>query len=84
MSAVTKRRTRDLSKAITLRPRDIFDLYGITPSVLCRIANHADSTKRLPSTLIPGRAGRKGVRLVKHDDLRAYLDQHAAKPEAAA
>ena len=68
-----KRKVRDLKNAVTLRPRDVFDLFGIptcTLSVLCR---HPDPAKRLPSMLIPGRCGRKGLRLINHAKLIEFL-----------
>lgn len=48
-------RTRDLAAAITLRPRDVFTLYGIPPSTLSMLCNDPDPNRRLPSTKIPGR-----------------------------
>lgn len=81
MSAVPpiqrKRKTRDLASAVTLRPRDVFELYGIPSSTLCRMCKHADAEKRLPSSLILGRQGRKGLRLIKRSDLDAYLAKHS-------
>jgi hypothetical protein len=71
-------RTRDLSKAITLRPREVFELYGINQMAVSRLIHHADEKCRLKSTLIPGRCGRKGIRLINHDELRAFLARHAA------
>lgn len=73
-----KVRTRDLSKAITLRPAEVFQLYGIPQSTLNDLALHCDPTKRVPSTLIPGRCGRRGIRLFNHDQLRAFLARHDA------
>ncbi len=70
-----KRRVRDLKNAVTLRPRDVYELYGIptcTLSVLCR---HPDPAKRLPSMLIPGRCGRKGLRLINHAKLTVFLEK---------
>jgi hypothetical protein len=70
-----RRRVRDLSQAITLRPIEIYQLYGIPPSTLCDMCKHNQAARRLPSTLLPGRNGGKGLRLVNHDDLRAYLER---------
>lgn len=73
-----RKRVRDLTKAVMLRPAEVFELYGIHPSVLCRLAKHTDESKRIPSVLIGGKSGRKGVRLVKQADLIAFLERHAA------
>lgn len=72
------RHTRDLSKAVTLRPSEVVELYGISQPVISRLLNNTDPKQRIPSILIPGRAGRMGIRLIKHDDLRAFLARHAA------
>ncbi len=72
---VQRRRTvRDLERAVWLRPRDIEEIYGIDASMLCRLCKSEDLGKRLPSVLISGRAGRRGVRLVKRADIDAYLE----------
>lgn len=68
-----KLRARDLTKAVTLRPRDIFDLYGIQPAMVSYMANHEDPAKRLPSILVPGRKGNRGMRLIDHEELKAWL-----------
>ena len=78
MSAATlpvqRRRTpRDLANAVTLRPRDIFDLYGVPSSTLHEWATR--ETDRLPSSLIPGRKGKRGVRLIKKTDFEAYMQR---------
>ena len=78
-----KRKVRDLSKAVTLRARDIFDLYGIPSSTLCELANHPDPKKRIPSRLIPGRKGRQGIRLYDRAEFEAYLARWNHKGEAA-
>lgn len=76
------RKTRDLAKAITLRPSEVTAAYGISQPVLWRLLNHKDAAERLPSILIPGRCGRKGMRLIRRDDLQAYLDRHSASNAA--
>jgi hypothetical protein len=68
-----KRSTRDLAHAVTLRPRDIFELYGIPTSTLCRIATQEDATRRPPSRLIKGRGGRKGIRLFPRAEFEAWF-----------
>jgi hypothetical protein len=67
---------RQLSTAVTLRPADVWQLYGIAPSTLhgyCR-----RETNPLPSILIRGKSGRKGVRLVRRDQLESWLTAQAA------
>ena len=59
-----KKKPRDLTRALTLRPAEVFALYGIPSSTLCGLCKHADPEKRIPSRLIPGRKGRKGLRLI--------------------
>lgn len=71
--AKRKLKARDLTKAVTLRPRDIFDLYGIQPAMVCFMANHEDPAKRLPSILVPGRMGHRGMRLIDHAEFRTWL-----------
>ena len=68
-----KKKQRDLSKAEMLRPADVYALYGIPSSTLCQMCKHPDPEKRMPSMLIPGRFGRKGLRLIDHAKLRAWL-----------
>lgn len=68
-----RRRERDLTKAVCLRPADVFALYGIPPSTLHDLCNQTDPARRLTSTLIQGKKGKRGLRLVNHDTLRAYL-----------
>lgn len=73
-----KRRTRDLMNAAALRPADVFELYGIPSSTLCGLCKHPDPERRLPSRLVPGRRGRKGLRIIMHAELRAWLDKWKA------
>ncbi len=68
-----KKKSRDLTKAITLRPAEVFALYGIPSSTLCGLCKNPDPERRLPSKLIPGRMGHKGLRLIEHVVLRAWL-----------
>jgi len=62
---------RDLSKAITLRPADIQQLYGIAPTTLHDWCKR--ETNPLPSILVKGRSGRKGVRLIERAKMDAWL-----------
>jgi hypothetical protein len=68
-----KRTTRDLANAVTLRPRDVFDLYGVPSSTLHEWATRDND--RLPSFLVSGRKGKRGVRLIKRADLEAFLEK---------
>lgn len=77
--AVQRRRTvRDLDRAVWLRPRDIEEIYGIDATMLCRLCKSEDEKNKLPSVLIKGRSGNRGVRLVKRADLDAFLDSRKA------
>lgn len=67
------KKKRDLNSAATLRPAEVFELYGIPSSTLCQLCKHPDPTKRMPSMLTPGRRGRKGLRLINHGELKAWL-----------
>lgn len=69
------RRTRNLRDAVMLRPREVFELYGIPPSTISDLCRHTDPARRLPSTLIPGRGGRKGMRLINHEGLLKWLSK---------
>jgi len=71
---VQRRRTvRELSRALWLRPRDIYELYGLSPSMLCDLANHAEASRRPPSRLIHGRGQKKGVRIFNRAEFEAWL-----------
>lgn len=69
----TPPRGRDLARADYLRARDVFALYGLAPSTLCTLARHPDPARRVPSRLILGRSGRKGVRLFPRAAFEAWL-----------
>ena len=79
-----RRKTRDLSQAITLRPRDIYNLYGLSSSTICELCQHPDADRRIPSILIPGRRGHKGMRLIEHAEFRAWLAKWRRTPGEAA
>lgn len=64
---------RDLRSALTLRPRDVFVLYGVPPSTLADLCRHPDPEKRMPSILLPGARGRRGITLIDHGRFRAWL-----------
>jgi hypothetical protein len=74
--AKKRNRGRDLTKAITLRPKDIFALYGIPDSTLCVLCKAADESKRPPSILIPGRKGRRGIRLFEKDRFEKWYREY--------
>ena len=71
-----RNRGRDLNKALRLRPKDIFALYGIPDSTLCVLCKDPDKSKRPPSVKIPGRNGHRGIRLFDKIKFEAWLDQH--------
>lgn len=77
------RSLRDLQRAEWLRPRDIMDIYGIPSSTLHELATREDEALRLPSTLIPGRRGKRGLRLVERVALDAYLRRFSAGAKGA-
>ena len=66
---------RDLTKAVTLRPRDVHELFGISTSTLHGLCTHPDPKRRLPSIKVPGRQGRKGIRLIYWTELVAWLER---------
>lgn len=68
-------RTRDLAKAITLRPAEVQELYGISRVTLRNWCIRQDNP--LPSILIRGKSGRKGVRLIERTKLELWLKQYA-------
>lgn len=71
-----RQRTRDLAQAVTLRASDIWILFGIAPSTVCDLATHPDPAKRLPSSLTPGRNGRKGIRLFQRSEVEAWIARY--------
>lgn len=72
--------TRDLSQAITLRPREVYELYGVAASTLHWYLMHPDPNIRLPSIHPPGRRGSRGIILIEKSDLSAWLAKHKCKP----
>jgi hypothetical protein len=70
-----RRKLRDLERAVWLRPRDIEEIYGLSASTLHELATHTDPARRLPSSFVKARGGKRGLRLVKRADLDAYLAQ---------
>ena len=70
-----RRKQRDLSKAVTLRPADVFALYGIPSSTTSQYCNDPDPVRRMPSLKIAGRRGRKGLRLIDHAELKIWLSK---------
>jgi len=75
-----RRKCRDLSRAITLRPREVYELYGLPSSTVCELCEHPDLEKRLPSTKIPGRSGHRGMRLIDHAEFRVWLAKWRQAP----
>lgn len=79
-----RRTARDLSRAVTLRPRDVFELYGISASTIGALARHPDPARRPPSRMIKGRGGRKGMRLFNRAEFEAWLARWDSEGEFAA
>jgi|ERR1019366_57734 hypothetical protein len=76
-----RNRGRDLNKALRLRPKDIFALFGIPDSTLCVLCKNPDKSKRPPSVLVPGRKGHRGIRLAEQPNSNqtcAYLWQRVS------
>lgn len=71
-----RNRGRDLTKALWLRPKDIYALFGIPDSTLCLLCKNPDKSKRPPSIKIPGRKGHRGIRLFDKIKFEVWLDQH--------
>lgn len=78
-----RRRARDLTRAVVLRARDIFELYGIPPSTLSELSTHPDATRRPPSRLVMGRGGRKGMRLFPRAEFETWLASWSSDGEFA-
>ena len=71
-----RNRGRDLNKALWLRPKDVYALYGIPDSTLCVLCKNPDKSKRPPSVMLPGRKGHRGIRLFDKTKFEAWLDRH--------
>lgn len=80
MTAAAKAAATSPVKPIALRPRMIRELYGIPTSSLAYYYRDMPEADRLPSIKIPGRCGRKGVRLIMVADLEAWLERFRVKP----
>lgn len=65
------------TNAVMLTPRKIEELYGIPDSTLADYC--ARKVDPLPSTLIRGRNGRRGKRLIRVKDLEAWLSKFSTK-----
>lgn len=75
--------TRDLTRALELRPAEIFQLYGISPSSLCTYATKLPEERRPVSRLIRGRGrfARTGVRLFPRAAFERWLACHDHRGE---
>lgn len=73
--------TRDLLTAVTLRPAEVEQLYGIGRVTLRNYCIREENP--LPSILIKGRSGRKGVRLIEREKLNAWLAQFSTEAREA-
>jgi len=67
-------KTRDTSRAVMLRPADIWQLYGIPSSTLCSLCTQPrEGSEPPPSLQIRGRCGRRGIRLFNKIEFEAWL-----------
>jgi len=73
-----RRVARDLTRATWLRPWDVRELYGIPQSTLCHYATKLPMERRPESHFIPGRGGRKGIRLFPRGAFEAWLRRWTA------
>ena len=71
-----KKPTRDLSKAVTLRPSELFLLYGFATSTTCELCKHPDPEVRMPSYFVPGRQGRKGKRFIDQAEFKVWFAKY--------
>jgi predicted DNA-binding transcriptional regulator AlpA len=62
--------TKEHSKPVMLRPKEVEQLYGIGRSRLYSLFSQG-----LPSVQLVGREGRKGTRLIRVSDLEKYLEE---------
>lgn len=74
--------TEPKTKARTLRPRQIRELYGIPQSTLHFYCTGLPEAERLPSVKLPGRRGTKGCRLVRVDELEAWISRFQQREPA--
>lgn len=65
------------TNAVMLSPRKVEELYGISQSQVCRYCTQKEDA--LPSTLIRGRNGRRGKRLIRVKDLETWLNKFSTK-----
>lgn len=68
-----KKRGRDLINAVTLRPSEVYRLYGMPVSTVFDLCTHPDPLKRIESYKVPGRRGRKGSRYIDHAAFKLWL-----------
>jgi hypothetical protein len=71
-----KKTQRDLTKAVTLRPREVFILYGMPVTTVSDLCNLSDPVERIDSYKIAGRCGRKGGRYIDHAKFKLWLERH--------
>lgn len=77
------RTPEELRHAETLRPRDLFVLYGLGPSAVHELCTKGDEFGVLPSVLIGAKSGRKGIRLVRRTDIETFLAARQVNAPAA-
>ena len=68
-----KRKSRNLVDALTLRPREVFEVYGMPVTTVSDLCEHPDPDMRIPSYKVPGRQGRKGSRYIDHGAFKKWL-----------
>jgi len=71
-----KKTQRDLTKAVTLRPREVFLLYGMPVTTVSDLCTHSDPAERIESYKITGRCKRKGGRYIDHAKFKLWLERH--------
>ncbi len=78
------RKSRDFAAAVTYRPKDIYNLFGISASTLHDLCTHDDPAVRLPSYSIAGRKGHKGKRFIRIDEFTAWFAKWRVVPSMTA
>lgn len=70
-----RRSERELARALWLRPRDIWEIYGIPTGTLAVLTTHPEASRRPPSRRINPSGGRKGIRLYHRAEFEAWLNR---------
>lgn len=72
-------RRRDMGRVLWLRVAEVHEVYGIGQHMLHHYAT-CDGERRLPSVMIAGTRGRRGVRLFRRDELEQWLERWRQTP----